>query len=179
MSTPYADGFCYFPDSKIPGANMGPIWVLSAPDGSHVGPRNLAIRVAVCRQAISNLAYTAVYIHSFLPHCGHVPDSCFVLVIISYICMHRCEELPWLNKHHLRVLVKLSLRSYLSLLSHCSYNFGVVLWIRWGSWRKRFPKGLSNDLQILTVHYEAYCFPTIVLYCYMPGGLEWAISHYN
>ena len=32
------------PDSKVPGANMGPIWVLSAPDGAHVGRRNLAIR---------------------------------------------------------------------------------------------------------------------------------------
>ena len=28
---------------------MGPIWVLSAPDGPHVGPMNLAIRVAVSR----------------------------------------------------------------------------------------------------------------------------------
>ena len=27
------------------GANMGPTWVLSAPDGPHVGPMNLAIRV--------------------------------------------------------------------------------------------------------------------------------------
>ena len=32
------------PDSKIHGANMGPIWVLSAPDGPHVGPMNPAIR---------------------------------------------------------------------------------------------------------------------------------------
>ena len=32
------------PDSKIHGANMGPAWVLSAPDGPHVGPMNLAIR---------------------------------------------------------------------------------------------------------------------------------------
>ena len=31
------------PDSKVHGANMGPTWVLSAPDGSHVGPKNLAI----------------------------------------------------------------------------------------------------------------------------------------
>ena len=30
-------------DSKVPGANMGPSWVLSAPGGPHVGPRNLAI----------------------------------------------------------------------------------------------------------------------------------------
>ena len=29
------------PDSKVHGANMGPTWVLSAPDGPHVGPMNL------------------------------------------------------------------------------------------------------------------------------------------
>ena len=34
------------PDSKVHGANMGPTWVLSAPDGPHVGPINLAIREA-------------------------------------------------------------------------------------------------------------------------------------
>ena len=33
------------PDNKVHGANMGPTWVLSAPDGPHVGPMNLAIRV--------------------------------------------------------------------------------------------------------------------------------------
>ena len=32
------------PDSKVHGANMGPTWVLSAPDGLHVGSMNLAIR---------------------------------------------------------------------------------------------------------------------------------------
>ena len=32
------------PDSKVHGANMEPTWVLSAPDGPHVGPMNLAIR---------------------------------------------------------------------------------------------------------------------------------------
>ena len=32
------------PDNKFHGANMGPTWVLSAPDGPHVGPMNLAIR---------------------------------------------------------------------------------------------------------------------------------------
>ena len=35
------------PDSKVPGANMGPTWVLSAPDGPHVGSMNLALRVHV------------------------------------------------------------------------------------------------------------------------------------
>ena len=36
-----------YPDSKVQGANMGPTWVLSAPDGPHVGPMNLAIRVKI------------------------------------------------------------------------------------------------------------------------------------
>ena len=34
-----------YPASKVHGANMGPTWVLSAPDGLHVGPMNLALRV--------------------------------------------------------------------------------------------------------------------------------------
>ena len=31
------------PDNKVHGANMGPTWVLSVPDGPHVDPMNLAI----------------------------------------------------------------------------------------------------------------------------------------
>ena len=31
------------PDSKVPGANMGPIWGRQDPDGPHVGPRKFAI----------------------------------------------------------------------------------------------------------------------------------------
>ena len=32
------------------GANMGPTWILSAPDGPHVGPMNLAIREHIQQQ---------------------------------------------------------------------------------------------------------------------------------
>ena len=35
------------PNSKVHGADMGPIWVLSAPGGPHVGLVNLAIRGAM------------------------------------------------------------------------------------------------------------------------------------
>ena len=34
-----------YPDNKIHGANMGTTWVLSVPDGPHVGPINIASRV--------------------------------------------------------------------------------------------------------------------------------------
>ena len=39
--------FWYIRESEVHGANMGPIWVLSSPDGPHVGPMNLAIRDVV------------------------------------------------------------------------------------------------------------------------------------
>ena len=47
---PFDDVIIYFlwqqyPDSKVHWANMGPTWVLSAPDGPHVGPMNLTNRV--------------------------------------------------------------------------------------------------------------------------------------
>ena len=50
------------PDSKVHGTNIGPKWVLSAPDGPHVGPMKLAIRgiqrwktIWVVREAIPQL----------------------------------------------------------------------------------------------------------------------------
>ena len=36
-----------YPDSKVHWVNMGPTWVLSAPDRPHAGPINLAIRVSL------------------------------------------------------------------------------------------------------------------------------------
>ena len=36
-----------FPDSKVHGANMGPIWGRQDPGGPHVGPMNFAIWVGV------------------------------------------------------------------------------------------------------------------------------------
>ena len=43
------------PDIKVHGANMGPTWVLSAPDGPHVGHMNLAIRVNYLSKFASQL----------------------------------------------------------------------------------------------------------------------------
>ena len=38
------------PDSKVHGANMGPIWGRQDPGGPHVGPVNFAIWDAVAEQ---------------------------------------------------------------------------------------------------------------------------------
>ena len=41
---PISVSFLNVQNSKVHGANMGPTWVLSAPDGPHAGPMNLGIR---------------------------------------------------------------------------------------------------------------------------------------
>ena len=54
------------PDSKVHGANMGPTWVLLAPDGPHVGPRNLAIRGYInLKYAVPNVT-TRVYVYVYI-----------------------------------------------------------------------------------------------------------------
>ena len=52
-----------FPDSKVHGANMGLTWVLSALDGPHVGPMNLAMRVIARRltRHYSNEGWPVMY----------------------------------------------------------------------------------------------------------------------
>ena len=53
----YNSGLCT-PDSKVHGANMGPTWVLSAPDGPHVGPMNLAIRDIISYHVLIKSGHT-------------------------------------------------------------------------------------------------------------------------
>ena len=51
-----------YPDSKVHGAKMGPNWVLSAPDGPHVGPMNFAIRVILSE---NDIIWSLVLLHIF------------------------------------------------------------------------------------------------------------------
>ena len=57
-------------DNKNHGANMGPIWVLSAPGGPHVGPMNLAIRDSIVR----GLFPAMNMIHRESSTCVRLPD---------------------------------------------------------------------------------------------------------
>ena len=45
-------------DSKVHGAKMRSTWVLSGPEGPHVGPMNLAIRVGTCMSYVSYVICT-------------------------------------------------------------------------------------------------------------------------
>ena len=50
-----------YSNSKVCGANMGPNWVLSAPDGPHVDPMNLAIRVSMSVPYVKNQCQEGSY----------------------------------------------------------------------------------------------------------------------
>ena len=71
------------PDSKVHGANLGPTWVLSVPDGPQVGPMNLAIRDSMCGHwfLIMILMWDILYV------------TCFVAILalprmpICYVCI--------------------------------------------------------------------------------------------
>ena len=75
------------PHSKVHGANMGPTWVLSAPDGPHVGPINLVIRVTtfVGKMFQFHVIVTRLYPAwwFFSPHYEII--SFFLISIISYL----------------------------------------------------------------------------------------------
>ena len=51
------------PDSKVHGDSMGATWILSAPDGPHVGPMNLAIG-GVLKVVFSKAAAMKITPHS-------------------------------------------------------------------------------------------------------------------
>ena len=80
------------PDHKVHGANMAPTWVLSAPDGPHVGPMNLAIRggfptclgsnISLCRHVLQT---GPVVVHFFTIYA--FADLCY-----SNLLSHACDK---------------------------------------------------------------------------------------
>ena len=76
------------PDGKVHGVNMGPTWVLSVPDGPHVGPMNLAIRdtlhhwktLECVALLLTRRQYTAFVLYKY-----------FVKQIINIITLYQTE----------------------------------------------------------------------------------------
>ena len=71
-----------FPESKVHGTNMGPTWVLSVPDGPHVGPMNLADRVVLERGPVSRVS-------SFISCC--VQNAELLYEATGSIVFHLCH----------------------------------------------------------------------------------------
>ena len=64
-----------FPDTKVHGANMGPTWVLSAPNGPHVGPMNLAIRVVLLLYVIHAVRFWIILVFAWVFVLTQYPGS--------------------------------------------------------------------------------------------------------
>ena len=75
------------PDSKVHWANMGPIWVLSAPDGPHVGPMNLAIMgiTALCCSAQApHIMALCVLMCTVFTHCCGIQSRNARLLLLHF-----------------------------------------------------------------------------------------------
>ena len=56
---------CNIPDSKVHGANMGPIWGRQDPGGPHVGPMNLVIWDGIAHiTAVTDAEYKSEFEHT-------------------------------------------------------------------------------------------------------------------
>ena len=69
-----------YPGSKVHGAKMGPTWVLSAPDGPHVGPMNLAIWVYLINDYITTWKHFRITGHL----CGDLRHSDVNTMFVNY-----------------------------------------------------------------------------------------------
>ena len=96
------------PDSKVHGANMGSTWVLSAPDGPHVGPMN-------CYQGTyqERLDFNGrIFIHWKTFRCSHFKPAVLffngenhyrlksrpqtnLYIMVEYITHHKCQFLSF------------------------------------------------------------------------------------
>ena len=88
----------YTPDSKVHTANMGPTWVLSAPDGPHVGPMNLVIRDCGLRDVAprcATLCFSAAMKHPCVTFWAHKPNHMsgqirFLFIYVRFVRI--CQE---------------------------------------------------------------------------------------
>ena len=91
------------PDSKVHEANVGPTWVLSAPDGPHVGPMNLAIKDA------------------YLIVISLIPDTRFHhLFHQSYQARGSCYTLGWMLAEDVVILSSVWARSTVECALICA-----------------------------------------------------------
>ena len=83
-------------DSKVHGANMGPTWVLSAPDGPHVGPMNLTIKQSSWDQYGAHLGPVGPRWISCWPH-----EPCYQGMLAQPICLSMAQHLAVVDHQQL------------------------------------------------------------------------------
>ena len=93
------------PDSKVHGANMVPTWVLSAPDGPHVGPMNLTIKewagdmIKKWPGYYRSISFTKGINVELWCWWSFVLSQCFQILLNSLRETHECILVSGNNKH--------------------------------------------------------------------------------
>ena len=91
------------PDSKVHGANMGPIWGRQDPGGPQVGPMNLAILECFCRLLMTRRIFTLLALHEVSPlvdspHIGPAMWSFDVAFVVDLKLLDNQSSCQWFKK---------------------------------------------------------------------------------
>ena len=103
-----------YPDSKVLGTNMGPTWVLLAPDG---GPMNLAIRVVQPQQKITFWYRRNTLAWGWLCLVPLVCQCCWLIRCVGILVI---SSKPSGHKGTRYTLIKTQIKSTISCLSYIS-----------------------------------------------------------
>ena len=101
------------PDTIFHGANMGPTWVLSAPDGPDVGPMNLAIRavtkIKVWQSEYPHTVCPKKYAHGFcfaVLCCGYKLTDFPISIRLTSLALWQSNDCPSASKATLMIMDK-------------------------------------------------------------------------
>ena len=122
------------PDSKVHGANMGPIWVLSAPVGPHVCPMNLAIREILPDMTVHFISSRERSLSS-RPGRAQLPPGTSIMLPHHNADIYRWKINRAANKHS-RSPVKVK-------VTRCKIHFKLISQLRN---RPRFHRQHNHDL---------------------------------
>ena len=121
----------FFPDSKVHGANMGPTWVLSAPDRPHGGPMNLVIRVSTLRSQLwpcyciwygSHCKLFNKITPYFLTRCSIMENICVSECLISYSTQSHYLKSCW-------IIIKWALSTRLQIrIKYENFHWSKWIW---------------------------------------------------
>ena len=110
-----------YPDSKVHGANMGPIWGRQYPGGLHVGPMNLAFWLSSSFEETSN-SVRCIIILLFSDH----------TYVTLWIALHGATTICWsytcvLISRHSEGLVHISMRDFCHIMNVTLYVLNKCL----------------------------------------------------
>ena len=105
-----------WPDNKVHGANMGPTWVLPAPDGPHVGHINLTIKVILLK--LTSIGHSTRLKSTLWPALVEVFSSTCPQHHGYWVCTWARDKYPcnWSNSKSVD-LIEASWHQYLSMNS--------------------------------------------------------------